>query len=162
MMFLDRAEIMRARPWNGAEQLRGEPRAPRHGAPYRRRQRDAPQSDIATGKQLLDLVLLDAADVRVARIVETEIVPQDHAARAQHAEHLGRDVALEQRVEHRGKYRRLKHDIEPAIDKMEGRRVAARQGHPRRTQAACLSDALGEQIDPGEMLRARAPLDELT
>lgn len=91
----------------------------------------------------------EAAHVRVARVVEAEVVPDHGAAGTEHAIDLGRDATGHAVVENRREHREGEHEFDGAIAEAQPLGVADLEGDGGESPP-CDRDGLGQQVDAGE------------
>lgn len=118
--------------------------------------------NLTTRKELANLALADSANIRIARIIDKEVIPEGKAARFNDAQHLLRDALFHLRIENRTKNRGLQDDVERCVRKIQSRRAAALQAHAVRTELSRLFNPFRQQVNPKNILRERAPLQKCT
>lgn len=95
----------------------------------------------------------------VSRVVEGEVVPEEHPARPKNTGHLGGDLASHPIVQNRSKNSGLRNDVERFVRPRKGRRVPGSKVTPGKTMAghrgACLV-----KLDSRHLFSVGAELDQ--
>jgi hypothetical protein len=115
--------------------------------------------NLAARKELANLASANSANVRISRIIDKKVVPEDKAVWLKNAKHLRRNPLPHCRIENRCKNSGLQDDVERCVGKIQSRGIPAFQTHSVRTELSRLLNPLWQQVNPKDILRECSPLN---
>jgi hypothetical protein len=156
----DCAKEMCAKPWNGLQQVATDPGIWGKPPGQRRGQCDPVQLNPAARKELEDLSLLNSRNVRVSRIIDVIVIPDDEAARFKDPQHFRGELLFRAMIQHRSENCRLQNQVEAAIGKVELAGAPALDCKRARAETPGFGHSVRQQINAGNVFRPGTPLNE--
>src|SRR5207249_10329550 len=160
LALLDRGEVMCPQERDQLKNGTQEPEPARNAVCQRWGERYPPHVNVATAKQLVEFELPNASNVRVARIVHKEVVPENEPTWFEDPQHLKGYVVPQSRVENRTEDGELCDQIEGVVPQRQVSSVGTDEVQLRCAQPFSLLNGLGKQVQADDVLGARSPLGE--
>jgi len=107
------------------------------------------------------LLLSDSTNVRIPRITQEKVVPQNEAVGSEHPQHFLRHLHPELLVQDGGENRKLANNIEALIRIAQISRISAFELNGRWTKLAGLRELFRQKVDTDHVFWPHPPLNKL-